>query len=185
MIYSPGVIFDKFEQLTKVFLSLDDLKDDGIGDGDNLRRFKQEVSCWNGTEEKTKNCSTVQIIESDHVEYRGILLSPKGVEDGIPKLSDVRRSTVRRIKEELSTYFPHLDDLEAFSVLNPSNFPSGTNLLAMYGVDHIREVAEWLGYFNLAIDPTKLYEDWGTLLRSFYHDPEFERLKKLNARLFW
>ena len=55
----------------------------------------------------------------------------------------------------------------------------------MYGVVKINYVAQWLGYYNLADNPEKLYEDWRSLLRSFYHDPEFDELKKLDARLFW
>ena len=123
--YILGVIFDKFQQLTELFLKLEDMK---VNDGKNLKNFKKLVSCWNGTDEKTQGCDMIQIAESDHVQYRGIMLSPKGAQDGIPKLSEIRNSTLERIKEELSEYFPHMDDLEAFAVLDPSNFPSGTNL---------------------------------------------------------
>ena len=127
---SPGVIFDKFEHLTRISLVLEDLKEK---DGKSLGNFKKQVSCWENSD-WVKGCTETQIINSEHVKWRGFMLSPRDVADGIPVLNDVRNSTLDRIQEELSEYFPAMDELRSFGVLDPSNFPSGTNLLAMYGI---------------------------------------------------
>ena len=190
-----GLLFDKIDQLDRVMDVMENLKGDDRRDG-FFKVFKSQLSCWNdddGVGEVTvaMGCSEDEIYASDHVTWRGIELGPKDLEDGVPRLNNLkvptlqtnREYTLQLLKDKLTWYSQDRDILHAFNVLEPSKFPKDPQEMRSYGIGQITKVAEVLAKHRDYQE--ELEVEWRILMRNFLAHPGFEEDTKLDAATFW
>ena len=199
--YSGDLIFSKHREKRKVKNILKKLKENP---GEMLKKFMGEVTCsgnlpvsdqpgyFTYLEEKT-GCSVHEISYAETVTWQGIVLSPPS-DTGMPKLDEIRESTVENLLNEIEYYFPSDNFLDSFSVFDPALFPLDSSLVATYGEDKIVSVAKIL---NPQSSPEYLHEvvnEWKTLMQQFLNEPNFakdiKQIQKSSAsttapRYFW
>ena len=195
---SNGLLFDKLRQRDDILTKLEALKTPTPGSGETRTgKFLNQVKCWGRIPYagsyydmiRGSVCHEHQFHEVEHVEWRGRQLSDLDFElVDLPKLVDVRNSTIQSLQDQIMEYFPEESLLRSLSVLDPSQFPNNIVELNSYSdqtVDAILLIGESLGYQEQL---PHLAENWEYLLSSIMtHSTQSEYLedKEAGPMLFW
>ena len=199
-----GLLYDKLRQRDDVLLKLEALKnpipagEEGSGDT-RTGKFLNDIKCWGripgyGSHyEKAIGsvCDEHQFHDVESVEWRGRRLTDVASEMelvDLPKLVDVRNSTIESLQAQIREYFPDEQLLQSLSVLDPNQFPNNIVELDSYcdqTVDDILVIADYLGYEEYI---PYLAENWERVLNSIMigsPESEYREDKEAGPMLFW
>ena len=196
--YTNGLIFDKYRKVRALVDELEGMKIRGAGDGDSLKKFKDEVECFGSMPsqdqpgqqinvQRKTGCSEYEIYNAENVIWKGVTLSKMGevyTEFEIPQLEAIRGPTLTSLIDQIRSYFPYGDDLQYFGVFDPYQLPSDKSHLPSHGIADIQKVAFLLGMGGYEFE---VATEWTELMTRFEADPTFDpsAVQKVGARKFW
>ena len=197
-----GLLYDKLRQRDNLLSQLQEMEVTTT-DTSNLRKVLRDIKCWGRTPKVnsegqltgeyyiklTKSpCYEAQFYEAEYAEWHGHQLVSSDLDTELPKLSDIRVSSLQSLSEEIKSYFPDERLLLGVSVLNPDEFPTQLANLPSYSdssVGNILNMAEELGFDDyLPI----LAEQWQSFLNALMigsTQSVYEEDKESGPILFW
>ena len=213
---SSDVLIDKNRQRDEI---LTQLRVMGNDDGPELSLFKSGAICYGQTpgwvmtqngipqvvmtyDKPRSKCVTEEEFDrAEYVEYHDFPLLPRTAGSSdlyLPKLSDIRKSTIDSIIDKINLYFPHKKLLEGLSILDPFELPPDPSMHFSYWTStspNMKELAMILKFGpnfqagQLSQSDSDYIEavvnGWQRLLGQFADVPSFQDDRKLSADKFW
>ena len=192
-----GLLFDKLRQRDEVLMKLEALKTPTPGSGETRTgKFLNQVKCWGAVndryvKERGSLCLENEFYDAQFAEWRGRQLTnaPSDVEFlEMPKLIEVRISTLQSLQDQIREYFPDEQLLQSLSVLDPAQFPTNIGDVNSYSdqtVNGILLIAEDLGFHDQLPQLAENWEHVLSLIQTHFTQSEYSEYKEAGPMLFW